>query len=124
MFLLQETYHSDTSEDEDWTATVTPSRKKKGNATPVSPNGNASNNSMHTPKRNGHQNKFENTKNSPAKSHGDVKFDSREQTSRSPGGHRLGEAVVQVMHYHLNLVFKFNFCLENLSFQFLICILT
>ncbi|XP_047162249.1 homeobox protein HAT3.1 [Vigna umbellata] len=98
--LYDETYHSDTSEDEDWTATVTPSRKKKDNATPVSPNGNASNNSsMHTPKRNGHRNKFENTKNSPAKSlDRDVKFDSREQTSRSPGGNRLREAVVQRLH--------------------------
>lgn len=87
---------------------------------PVSPNRNASNNSMHTPKRNGHQNKFENTKNSPAKSlNGLVKFDSSEQKSRSPACKRLGEAVVQVMHFHLDLVFKFNFCFENLSFQFL-----
>ncbi|QCE08478.1 remodeling and spacing factor 1 [Vigna unguiculata] len=97
--LYDETYHSDTSEDEDWTATVTPSRKKKGNVNPVSPNRNASNNSMHTPKRNGHQNKFENTKNSPAKSlNGLVKFDSSEQKSRSPACKRLGEAVVQRLH--------------------------
>ncbi|KAL9317277.1 hypothetical protein ACSQ67_013794 [Phaseolus vulgaris] len=90
---------SDTSEDEDWIATVTPSRKKKGNATPVSPDGNASNNSMHTPKRNGHQKKFENTKNSPAKSLDDhVKSDSRKQKSKSSAYKRLGEAVVERLH--------------------------
>ncbi|CAJ1977370.1 unnamed protein product [Sphenostylis stenocarpa] len=95
--LYDETYHSDTSDDEDWTATATPSRKKKGNVTPVSLNGYASNNSKHTPKRNGHQNKFENTKKSPAKSlHGCVKSDSRDR--RSSAYKRLGEAVIQRLH--------------------------
>ncbi|TKY50999.1 Homeobox protein HAT3.1 [Spatholobus suberectus] len=99
--LYDETYHSDTSDDEDWTATATPSRKKKltGNVAAVSPNGNASNNSMHTPKRNAHQNKVENTNNSPTKSlDGCVKSGSRDKKSGSSAHKRLGEAVVQRLH--------------------------
>ncbi|KAL2324243.1 hypothetical protein Fmac_023301 [Flemingia macrophylla] len=100
--LYDETYHSDTSDDDDdWTDTATPSRKKKltGNATPVSPNGNASNNSVRTPKRNAHQNKVSNTNNSPTKSlDSSLKSGSRNRKSGSSTCKRLGEAVVQRLH--------------------------
>jgi len=63
----------------------------------VSPNGNASNNSIHTPKRNAHQNNVENTNNSPTKSlEGCSKSGSRDKKSGSSAHKRLGEAVVQV----------------------------
>lgn len=100
--LYDETYQSDTSDDEDWTATATRSRKKKltGNVTPaVSPNGNASNTSMHTPKRNANQNKVENTNNSPTKSLVlGVKSLSRDKKSGSSPHKRLGDAIVQRLH--------------------------
>ncbi|KAL2602325.1 hypothetical protein AAZX31_10G247700 [Glycine max] len=99
--LYEETYHSDTSDDEDWNDTAAPSGKKKltGNVTPVSPNGNASNNSIHTPKRNAHQNNVENTNNSPTKSlEGCSKSGSRDKKSGSSAHKRLGEAVVQRLH--------------------------
>ncbi|RDX79293.1 Homeobox protein HAZ1, partial [Mucuna pruriens] len=97
--LYDETYCSDTSDDEDWTATATPSREKKltDNVTPVSPNGNASNNSMHIPKRN--KNKVENTNNSHTKSlDGCVKSGSMDKKSGSSAHKRLGEAAVQRLH--------------------------
>ncbi|XP_020225178.1 homeobox protein HAT3.1 isoform X2 [Cajanus cajan] len=99
--LYDETYHSDTSDDDDWTDTATPSRKKKltSNVTPLSPNGNAPNNSVHVPKRNAHQNKAENINNSPTKSRdGRVKSGSRNRKSGSSTHKRLGEAVVQRLH--------------------------
>ncbi|KAK7343502.1 hypothetical protein VNO77_12287 [Canavalia gladiata] len=99
--LYDETYHSDTSDDEDWTATATPISKKKltGNVAPVSPNGNASNNSKHTPRRNTHQNKVENADNSPTTSLDDcVKSGSRKKNSGSSAVKRLGEAVIQRLH--------------------------
>jgi len=65
--------------------------------TPVSPNANASNNSIHTLKRNAHQNKVENTNSSPTKSlDGRSKSGSRDKRSGSSAHKRLGEAVVQV----------------------------
>ncbi|KAH1190831.1 Homeobox protein HAZ1 [Glycine max] len=99
--LYEETYHSDTSDDEDWNDAAAPSRKKKltGNVTPVSPNANASNNSIHTLKRNAHQNKVENTNSSPTKSlDGRSKSGSRDKRSGSSAHKRLGEAVVQRLH--------------------------
>ncbi|XP_027364764.1 homeobox protein HAZ1 [Abrus precatorius] len=102
--LYDETYRSDTSEDEDWTATATPSSKKKltANVTLVSPNGNASNNPRHTPMRNTHQNRAENTDNSPAKSVDScVKYDSRDNKSGSSAYKRvkrLGEVALQRLH--------------------------
>ncbi|XP_061373882.1 homeobox protein HAT3.1 [Gastrolobium bilobum] len=99
--LYDETYQSDTSDDEDWTATASPSRKRTltGKVTPVSPNGNASNNSVHTPRRNTHQNKVENTNNSPPKSlEGPGKSGSSDKKPGSSAYKRLGEAVVQRLY--------------------------
>ncbi|PNY12115.1 homeobox KN domain protein [Trifolium pratense] len=84
--LYEETYHSDTSDDEDWAATATPSRKKKnsGKMTPVSPNGNASNNSRHT-----------GTNNSPTKTlEGCTESGSRGK-KRGSSYKKLGEVAVQ-----------------------------
>lgn len=98
--LYEETYQSDTSDDEDWDASATPSRKKKlaGKMTPVSPNGNASNNSRHTASRNTQQHKVENTNNSPTKTlEGCTKSGSRDKR-RGLTYKRLGEAVVQRLY--------------------------
>lgn len=113
MFLLQETYHSDTSDDEDWADTATPSRKKKltTKIIPGSPNGNASNNSRRTAKRNTHQHKVENTNNSPTKT---LEGCTESGKKRGSSYNKLGEAVVQVI---------VKFCSGYLSTKFLICIL-
>lgn len=99
--LYDETYKSDTSEDEEWTASATPSRKKKlcGKMTPVSSDGKASNNSRHTPERNTQQDKVENTNNSPTKSlEGCLESGSRDKKPRSSTRQRLGDVVVQRLH--------------------------
>lgn len=95
--LYEETYHSDTSDDEDWADTATPSRKKKLTAkiTPGSPNGNASNNSRRTAKRNTHQHKVENTNNSPTKT---LEGCTESGKKRGSSYNKLGEAVVQRLH--------------------------
>ncbi|XP_050892278.1 homeobox protein HAT3.1 isoform X2 [Lathyrus oleraceus] len=98
--LYEEAYHSDTSEDEDWAATTTPSRKKKltGKITPVSPNGSASNNSRRSTKRNTHQHKDKNTNNSPTKTlEGCTESGSRGKKRGSPHK-KLGEAAVQRLY--------------------------
>ncbi|CAI8604863.1 unnamed protein product [Vicia faba] len=98
--LYEEAYHSETSEDEDWAATVTPSRKKKltGKIIPVSPKGSASNNSRHSAKRNSHQHKVKNTNNSPTKTlEGCTESGSRGKKRGSPHK-KLGEAAVQRLY--------------------------
>ncbi|KAK7280295.1 hypothetical protein RJT34_25357 [Clitoria ternatea] len=89
--LYEETYHSDTSDDEDWTATK---KKVTRNETLVSPNGNSSNDPRHTPRarRNNHRKKVDDTNNSPTKS---------PDSYVRPGSNdkrRLGEAVVQRLY--------------------------
>lgn len=71
--------------------------------TRVSPNGNSSNNSRYTPRRNTDQN----TNNSPTKSlEGRQESGSRDKKPGSSTHKKLGEAVVQVMvNCLLNLVF-------------------
>ncbi|KAJ1397314.1 Zinc finger, FYVE/PHD-type [Sesbania bispinosa] len=101
--LYDEAYQSDdtTSDDEDWTDTATPRRKKNlaGKMTSGSPNGNASDNATHTPRRNIHQNKVEDTFNSPTKSlKGCLESGSRDKKPGSSTYKRLGEAVVQRLH--------------------------
>lgn len=65
--------------------------------TPVSPNGNTSNNSRHTPRRNTHQNDVENTNNSPTKSREGCVESSSSGKRRGSTYKRLGEGVVQVI---------------------------
>ncbi|KAK7269897.1 hypothetical protein RIF29_22692 [Crotalaria pallida] len=101
--LYDETYKSDTSDDdEDWTDTATPSRKKKvtGKVTSASPDGEASNKSRHASRRNACQNAVENTNNSPAKTPvGSGKSGSRDKKPGSSASKkRLGEAVVQRLY--------------------------
>ncbi|XP_058769542.1 homeobox protein HAZ1-like [Vicia villosa] len=98
--LYEEAYHSATSEDEDWAATATRSRKKKltGQITPVSPNGSASNNSKRSAKRNTHRHKVDNTNNSPTKTlEGCTESGSRGKKRGSPHK-KLGEAAVQRLY--------------------------
>ncbi|CAK8573880.1 unnamed protein product [Lathyrus sativus] len=98
--LYEETYHSETSDDEDWAATDAPSRKKKltGKITPVSPNGSASNNSKRSAKRNTCQHKVKNTTNSPTKTlEGCTESGSRGKKRGSPYK-KLGEAAVQRLY--------------------------
>ncbi|KAE9618675.1 putative transcription factor homeobox-WOX family [Lupinus albus] len=99
--LYDETYKSDTSDDdEDWTATTSRKKNVSGELTSVSPDGKVSNNSRSNPRRNAHQNRVDNTNNSPAKSpEGSGKFSSRnKKPGFSASKKRLGEAVVQRLY--------------------------
>ncbi|QHO35935.1 Homeobox protein [Arachis hypogaea] len=97
--LYDETYKSDTSDDdEDWNATATPTRKKNvtGKLTPVSPNRKASNNSTHTLRSDG---KAEKTNNSAAKSlEGSGKSGSGEKKLRSSTYNRLGDVAIERLY--------------------------
>ncbi|RYQ93747.1 hypothetical protein Ahy_B09g099988 isoform A [Arachis hypogaea] len=96
---IEETYKSDTSDDdEDWNATATPTRKKNvtGKLTPVSPNRKASNNSTHTLRSDG---KAEKTNNSAAKSlEGSGKSGSGEKKPRSSTYNRLGDVAIERLY--------------------------
>ncbi|XP_019428114.1 PREDICTED: homeobox protein HAT3.1 isoform X1 [Lupinus angustifolius] len=95
--LYDETYKSDTSDDdEDWTATTGRKKKASGELTSVSPDGKVSNNSRPNPRRNLHQNRVVNTNNSPAKSPEGSGKSSKPRFSASKK--RLGEAVVQRLY--------------------------
>ncbi|MED6170675.1 hypothetical protein PIB30_033239 [Stylosanthes scabra] len=96
--LYDETYKSETSDDEDWNATPSPSRKKNltGKLTPVSPNRKATNDSTHTLRS---EDKAENTNNSAAKSlEGSGKLGSGEKKRRSSTYNRLGDAAIQRLY--------------------------
>ncbi|KAI4298527.1 hypothetical protein L6164_032075 [Bauhinia variegata] len=90
--LYDETFQnvqSNSSDDEDWTETTTPSRRKTftNNVDPVSPDGNQKKKeTAHTHRRNTRQRKVESTGNSPIKS---------SEGSRPSTYRRLSEAVVQ-----------------------------
>ncbi|KAF7840760.1 homeobox protein HAT3.1-like [Senna tora] len=108
--LAGETYQnadSDTSDDEDWTATDTSSRKKKfaGKRAPVSPNGKASildhvqKETAHTPRTDTRRNRVENTDNSPTESfEGSKSAGSNDKKASSSTYKRLGDDAVKVLY--------------------------
>ncbi|KAK4258817.1 hypothetical protein QN277_005220 [Acacia crassicarpa] len=108
--LYDETYKnasSDTSDDEDWTASPGSSRKKKATSKgpSVSPNGKTSipdhmpKGTENTPKSNSRPTKVENMDNSPTKSlEGSKRVGSNDKKRGSSTHKRLGEDVVKVLH--------------------------
>lgn len=102
---------SDSSDNEDWTATTTLSGRKKisGKAAPVSPDRNRKpsltdhkQKEAVTPRRNNHQNRVEDIDNSPAKSlEGSRSSVSNDKKPGSSTSRRLGDDAVKVMSHYL-----------------------